>query len=82
MTRALLPADMEGVGASLFTPLLPILSCLPTSGNVEEDVALKTNKHIYSQLLRATANKNTSLPERIDVLLHLLDQLSRGSAVP
>ncbi|XP_006104043.1 erythroid differentiation-related factor 1 [Myotis lucifugus] len=52
-----------------------------TSNNVEEDVALKTNKHIYSQLLRATTNKNTSLPERIDVLVHLLDQLARGSAV-
>lgn len=89
MTRAPAPCghggcDREGVGASLFTSLPSfcfVLFCLPTSNNVEEDVALKTNKHIYSQLLRATANKNTSLPERIDVLVHLLDQLARGSAV-
>ncbi|XP_059756098.1 erythroid differentiation-related factor 1 isoform X4 [Balaenoptera ricei] len=50
-----------------------------TSSNLEEDVVLKTNKQIYSQLLRATANKNASLLERIDVLVHLLDQLARGS---
>ena len=48
---------------------------------MEEDVALRTNKQIYSQLLRATANRNTSLLERIDVLLRLLDQLSGGGAV-
>ncbi|KAM7073445.1 erythroid differentiation-related factor 1 isoform 3-T3 [Molossus nigricans] len=52
------------------------------SNNIEEDVALKTNKQIYSQLLRATANRNTSLPERVDVLIRLLDQLARGSAAP
>ncbi|XP_045047464.1 erythroid differentiation-related factor 1 isoform X5 [Desmodus rotundus] len=52
-----------------------------TSNNMEEDVALRTNKQIYSQLLRATANRNTSLLERIDVLLRLLDQLSGGGAV-
>ncbi|XP_059981541.1 erythroid differentiation-related factor 1 isoform X6 [Lagenorhynchus albirostris] len=50
-----------------------------TSSNLEEDVVLKTNKQIYSQLLRATANKNASLLERTDVLVHLLDQLARGS---
>ncbi|XP_039093835.1 erythroid differentiation-related factor 1 isoform X4 [Hyaena hyaena] len=50
-----------------------------TSSNTEEDAVLKTNKQTYSQLLRATANRNTTLLERIDVLLHLLDQLARGS---
>ncbi|XP_032168235.1 erythroid differentiation-related factor 1 isoform X4 [Mustela erminea] len=49
-----------------------------TSSNTEDDAVLKTNKQIYSQLLRATANKNAALLERIDVLVHLLDQLARG----
>nr|XP_019597768.1 PREDICTED: erythroid differentiation-related factor 1 isoform X2 [Rhinolophus sinicus] len=55
-----------------------------TSSNIEEDVALTTNKQIYSQLLRATANRNTALWERVDVLIRLLDQLApgRGSTVP
>ncbi|XP_019509758.1 PREDICTED: erythroid differentiation-related factor 1 isoform X2 [Hipposideros armiger] len=55
-----------------------------TSNNNEEDVALTTNKRIYSQLLRATANKNAALSERIDLLIHLLDELAPGggSAVP
>ncbi|KAF3828010.1 hypothetical protein GH733_001245 [Mirounga leonina] len=52
-----------------------------TSSNTEEDVVLKTNKQIYSQLLRAIANKNATLLERIDILIHLLDQLARGSGV-
>ncbi|XP_044924533.1 erythroid differentiation-related factor 1 isoform X4 [Mustela putorius furo] len=49
-----------------------------TSSNTEDDAVLKTNKQIYSQLLRATANKNAALLERIDILVHLLDQLARG----
>nr|XP_051689454.1 erythroid differentiation-related factor 1 isoform X5 [Oryctolagus cuniculus] len=52
-----------------------------TSSNVEEDVVLKTNKHIYSQLLRATASKGATLVERVDVVIHLLEQLARGGAV-
>lgn len=56
------------------------LSLSLTSSNLEEDVVLKTNKQIYSQLLRATANKNASLLERIDLLLHLLEQLAHGAA--
>ncbi|XP_032738000.1 erythroid differentiation-related factor 1 isoform X4 [Lontra canadensis] len=51
-----------------------------TSSNTEDDAVLKTNKQIYSQLLRATANKNAALLERIDVLVHLLDQLARGGS--
>ncbi|XP_051689454.2 erythroid differentiation-related factor 1 isoform X5 [Oryctolagus cuniculus] len=52
-----------------------------TSSNVEEDVVLKTNKHIYSQLLRATASKGATLVERVDVVIHLLEQLARGGTV-
>lgn len=55
-----------------------------SSSNIEDDVALTTNKQIYSQLLRATANRNTALWERVDVLIRLLDELApgRGSTVP
>uniref|UniRef100_A0A2K6KC35 Erythroid differentiation regulatory factor 1 n=1 Tax=Rhinopithecus bieti TaxID=61621 RepID=A0A2K6KC35_RHIBE len=51
-----------------------------TSNNIEDDAVLKTNKHIYSQLLRATANKTATLLERINVIVHLLGQLAAGSA--
>ncbi|KAM9617791.1 erythroid differentiation-related factor 1 isoform 3-T3 [Trichechus inunguis] len=52
-----------------------------TSSNTEEDVVLKANKQIYSQLLRATADRGTAVLERIDVVVHLLDQLAcSGSA--
>ncbi|XP_045710385.1 erythroid differentiation-related factor 1 isoform X1 [Phyllostomus hastatus] len=52
-----------------------------TSSDSEGDAALRTNKHVYSQLLRATANRDTSLLERVDILLHLLGQLAGGGAV-
>uniref|UniRef100_A0A287CW75 Erythroid differentiation regulatory factor 1 n=1 Tax=Ictidomys tridecemlineatus TaxID=43179 RepID=A0A287CW75_ICTTR len=51
-----------------------------TSNNIEEDGLLKSNKQIYSQLLRATANKSASLLERIDVIIHLLGQLAHGGS--
>ncbi|KFO38264.1 Erythroid differentiation-related factor 1 [Fukomys damarensis] len=51
-----------------------------TSSNIDEDVVFKTNKQIYSQLLRATANKSASLLERIDIIIHLLQQLARGGS--
>lgn len=57
--------------------LLLFFFFLPSS-ILDEDVLLKTNKQVYSQLLRATANKNASLLERVDLLIHLLDQLARG----
>ncbi|XP_053524480.1 erythroid differentiation-related factor 1 isoform X3 [Artibeus jamaicensis] len=50
------------------------------SSDMEGDAALRTNKHVYSQLLRASANRDTSLLQRVDVLLHLLGQLAGGSA--
>lgn len=63
------------------------LSVFTLSSNTEEDVVLQTNKQIYSQLLRATANRNSTLLERIEVVICLLEQLasssgSSGSAVP
>lgn len=48
--------------------------------NTEDDAALQTNKQIYSQLLRATANRNSTLLERIEVVICLLEQLASGSS--
>uniref|UniRef100_A0A8C2SNW8 Erythroid differentiation regulatory factor 1 n=1 Tax=Coturnix japonica TaxID=93934 RepID=A0A8C2SNW8_COTJA len=45
----------------------------------EEEVTLKTNKQVYSLLLRATANKSLTLLERIEVILNLLEQLTQNS---
>lgn len=50
-----------------------------TGGVNEEEVTLKTNKQVYSLLLRATANKSMTLLERIEVILNLLEQLSQNS---
>ncbi|KFW89415.1 Erythroid differentiation-related factor 1, partial [Phalacrocorax carbo] len=46
----------------------------------EEEAVLKTNKQVYSLLLRATANKSTTLLERIEVVLSLLGQLTQDNA--
>ncbi|XP_072485128.1 erythroid differentiation-related factor 1 isoform X2 [Notamacropus eugenii] len=48
------------------------------SHSEDEEGQLKTNKQMYSQLLRATANQHATLLERIDVILHLMGQLSAG----
>ncbi|XP_060097422.1 erythroid differentiation-related factor 1 [Heteronotia binoei] len=48
-------------------------------GNIEEEDILKTNKYVYSLLLRSVANKNLTLLERIEVILNLLEQLTQGS---
>ncbi|XP_010580268.1 PREDICTED: erythroid differentiation-related factor 1 isoform X4 [Haliaeetus leucocephalus] len=45
----------------------------------EEEVVLKTNKQVYSLLLRATANKSMTLLERIEVILNLLEQLAQNN---
>ncbi|XP_015277170.1 PREDICTED: erythroid differentiation-related factor 1 [Gekko japonicus] len=50
-----------------------------TGGNIEEEDILKTNKYVYSLLLRSVANKNLTLLERIEVILNLLEQLTQGS---
>ncbi|XP_030058807.1 erythroid differentiation-related factor 1 [Microcaecilia unicolor] len=49
-----------------------------SSGSKEEAV-LQNNKQVYSILLRAIANKATSLLERIEIIINLLDQLSPKS---
>ncbi|XP_017656816.1 erythroid differentiation-related factor 1 isoform X2 [Nannospalax galili] len=48
------------------------------SSNIEEDAILRTNKQIYSQLLRASANKSTALVERVGVIVRVLQQLAHG----
>ncbi|XP_071987510.1 erythroid differentiation-related factor 1 isoform X3 [Engystomops pustulosus] len=50
-----------------------------SSNSTEEEAALKTYKQVYSNLLRASTNKDCSLAERLSVLIHLLDQLSPKS---
>uniref|UniRef100_A0A8C3RS21 Erythroid differentiation regulatory factor 1 n=1 Tax=Chelydra serpentina TaxID=8475 RepID=A0A8C3RS21_CHESE len=52
-------------------------------GNEEEEV-LKTNKQVYSLLLRATANKSVTLLARIEIILNLLEQLTQNNefAIP
>uniref|UniRef100_A0A8C6RYK0 Erythroid differentiation regulatory factor 1 n=2 Tax=Nannospalax galili TaxID=1026970 RepID=A0A8C6RYK0_NANGA len=49
-----------------------------SSSNIEEDAILRTNKQIYSQLLRASANKSTALVERVGVIVRVLQQLAHG----
>lgn len=61
-------------------PLFPSPVCFNLSSNTEDDAALQTNKQIYSQLLRATANRNSTLLERIEVVICLLEQLASGSS--
>ncbi|EMP42193.1 Erythroid differentiation-related factor 1 [Chelonia mydas] len=46
-------------------------------GSNEEEEVLKTNKQVYSLLLRATANKSVTLLARIEVILNLLEQLTQ-----
>ncbi|XP_067389494.1 erythroid differentiation-related factor 1 [Emydura macquarii macquarii] len=48
-------------------------------GSNEEEQVLKTNKQVYSLLLRATANKSVTLQARIEVILNLLEQLTQNS---
>ncbi|KAL8187207.1 UNVERIFIED_CONTAM: Erythroid differentiation- factor 1, partial [Gekko kuhli] len=50
-----------------------------TRGNIDEEDILKTNKYVYSLLLRSVANKNLTLLERIEVILNLLEQLTQGN---
>uniref|UniRef100_A0A7M4ES72 Erythroid differentiation regulatory factor 1 n=1 Tax=Crocodylus porosus TaxID=8502 RepID=A0A7M4ES72_CROPO len=48
-------------------------------GSNEEEEVLKTNKEVYSLLLRATADKSVTLLERTEVILTLLEQLTRNT---
>ncbi|KAM8924402.1 erythroid differentiation-related factor 1 [Pelodytes ibericus] len=49
------------------------------SNLTEDDTTLKTFKQVYSSLLRATANRDAVLTERLSVLILLLDQLTPKS---
>lgn len=64
----------------LTSPSIPFTCLFSSSSNTEEDTVLQTNKQIYSQLLRATANRNSTLLERIEVIICLLEQLASGSS--
>lgn len=64
----------------LTSPSIPFTCLFNSSSNTEEDTVLQTNKQIYSQLLRATANRNSTLLERIEVIICLLEQLASGSS--
>uniref|UniRef100_A0A8C3XJW8 Erythroid differentiation regulatory factor 1 n=1 Tax=Chelydra serpentina TaxID=8475 RepID=A0A8C3XJW8_CHESE len=48
-------------------------------GSNEEEEVLKTNKQVYSLLLRATANKSVTLLARIEIILNLLEQLTQNN---
>ncbi|XP_053244884.1 erythroid differentiation-related factor 1 isoform X4 [Podarcis raffonei] len=48
-------------------------------GNSEEEEILKTNKNVYSLLLRSAANKNLTLLERTEVVLNLLEKLTQDN---
>ncbi|XP_063291146.1 erythroid differentiation-related factor 1 [Pelobates fuscus] len=60
--------------------LLQFIKLMTTSkkknSNVAEEASVKTHKQVYSSLLRATASRNATLPERVSLLIHLLDQLT------
>lgn len=53
--------------------------CSLCRGSNEEEAILKTNKQVYSLLLRATANKGLSLLERTELMVSLLEQLAARS---
>lgn len=59
--------------------LIVCIICFLFRGINEEEVVLKTNKQVYSLLLRATANKSMTLLERIEVILNLLEQLAQNN---
>ncbi|XP_060624598.2 erythroid differentiation-related factor 1 isoform X2 [Anolis sagrei] len=47
--------------------------------NSEEDEILKTNKYVYSLLLRSAAKKNSTLLERTETILNLLQHLTQDN---
>ncbi|XP_069836119.1 erythroid differentiation-related factor 1 isoform X2 [Dendropsophus ebraccatus] len=50
-----------------------------SSNSPEEEASLKSCKQVYSNLLRASTNKSSTLTERLSVLINLLDQLTPKS---
>uniref|UniRef100_A0A4W3HMU9 Erythroid differentiation regulatory factor 1 n=1 Tax=Callorhinchus milii TaxID=7868 RepID=A0A4W3HMU9_CALMI len=65
--------------------LLQLIKLLTTSKRkssafADDQMTLRNYKHAYSTLLRATAEKNIPLVQRVEVILNLLNQLSKASA--
>ncbi|XP_078420982.1 erythroid differentiation-related factor 1 isoform X2 [Cetorhinus maximus] len=66
----------------LLFQLIKLLTSKRKSSGVSDDrIILKNYKHAYSTLLRATADKDTPLIQRVEVILSLLKQLSSRSSV-
>ncbi|XP_075072073.1 erythroid differentiation-related factor 1 isoform X2 [Mixophyes fleayi] len=60
--------------------LVKLLSSKKKNSNTpEEETSLKTYKQVYSNLLRASTNKNATLTDRLSLLINLLDQLTPKS---
>ncbi|XP_059803689.1 erythroid differentiation-related factor 1 isoform X1 [Hypanus sabinus] len=60
----------------LFQLIKLLTSKRKTSGIMDDEITLKDYKHAYSTLLRATADKDTTLLQRVEMMLSLLKQLS------
>ncbi|XP_041065377.1 erythroid differentiation-related factor 1 isoform X2 [Carcharodon carcharias] len=66
----------------LLFQLIKLLTSKRKSSGVSDDrIILKNYKHAYSTLLRATADKDVPLIQRVEVILSLLKQLSSRSSV-
>ncbi|XP_078079533.1 erythroid differentiation-related factor 1 isoform X1 [Mustelus asterias] len=66
----------------LLFQLIKLLTSKRKSSSVSDDrMILKNYKHAYSTLLRATADKDIPLIQRVEVILNLLKQLSSKSSV-
>ncbi|XP_051883231.1 erythroid differentiation-related factor 1 isoform X2 [Pristis pectinata] len=60
----------------LFQLIKLLTSKRKSSGTIDDQITLKNYKHAYSTLLRATADKDTTLLQRVEMILSLLKQLS------
>ncbi|XP_072335324.1 erythroid differentiation-related factor 1 isoform X2 [Scyliorhinus torazame] len=66
----------------LLFQLIKLLTSKRKSSGISDDrIILKNYKYAYSTLLRATADKDTPLMRRVEVILNLLKQLSSKSSV-
>ncbi|XP_072095522.1 erythroid differentiation-related factor 1 isoform X2 [Mobula birostris] len=60
----------------LFQLIKLLTSKRKSSGIMDDEITLKDYKHAYSTLLRATADKDSTLLQRVEMMLSLLKQLS------
>ncbi|XP_069755798.1 erythroid differentiation-related factor 1 isoform X2 [Narcine bancroftii] len=60
----------------LFQLIKMLTSKRKSSGPIDDHLTLENYKHAYSTLLRATADKDAPLLQRVEVILSLLKQLS------